>query len=600
MTYVAEDIRVLQELEHIQLNPGMYIGETDDPIHLVEEALDNALDEALAGHATLVAVMYNPENGSCSVVDNGRGIPLESNVPVTISTKLFSGAKFQDKKSAYEISSGLHGVGLVAINALSEKYMVDSYRDNKHGFFYFEKGKLKKSRIQAYTGTPPYSTKIEFIPSSDYFETIKPNLDRIRKRLTTASAEMSSDKRFILKIGEEKEVFNLSRLEHFKNECDIEEEDFNVLSLSANRKQEKFEAIFGYAESGPIGAKVISSINLLPVVRGGTHYNVFRDLIKDFFVDKGKKQGFKFQGNDTLVRLRAYLILHLIEPSFAGQTKERLTNRVSDFDYYIKQFSQSLEKWAEENPNDLTEYLQRFESYRKKMDSKGLQKTDTGGRRASTKFTKLRDCGQRNGELFIVEGDSAGGSITQSRDPERHAILPLRGKSIPNITSAREILKNQEVGELVMALGTGVEPHCDIDSLRYDKIICATDADPDGAHIACLLTMVIATLMPDVIRNGKYYIATTPLFAINEKKTFKPLWTEKQLLKARAENRTISRFKGLGELNPDQLKICLLQESTRNIKRVKYSDNMEELLKLFSDVGEKRKLVSGPPMEENV
>jgi DNA gyrase/topoisomerase IV subunit B len=258
----------------------------------------------------------------------------------------------------------------------------------------------------------------------------------------------------------------------------------------------------------------------------------------------------------------------------------------------MKKFQQSLEDWAKTDPDDVKEYLEKFESYRKKMDSKNLKKTDTHGRRASTKFTKLRDCSKPNGELFIVEGASAGGSIIQCRNPDKHAILPLRGKSIPNITSAKDILKNKEVGELIMALGTGIDPHCDIENLRYDKIVCATDADPDGAHIACLLTMVIAILTPDVIREGKYYIARTPLFAINERKTFKPLWTEKQLLKAREENRTISRFKGLGELNPKQLKVCLLQESTRHLERVKYTSDMKKLLKLFSDVGEKRKLVS--------
>jgi len=590
--YNAKDIRVLAEIEHIQLAPGMYIGDTDNPVHLVEEALDNALDEALAGHATLVAVMYDPNTGSCSVIDNGRGIPLEKNVPVTISTKLFSGAKFQDKKTAYKISAGLHGVGLVAINALSDKYMVDSYRDGKHGFFYFEKGKLKKSRVRAYTGKVPYSTKVEFIPSAKYFESVEPDLDRVRKRLTTASAELSEDKRFILKIGDEKEVFHLSRLEHFKNECGIEDEDFNSFILNSSKKDEKFDIIFGYADDGPIGAKAVHSVNLLPVERGGTHYNLFKEMIKEFFMVKAKKLDYKFQPNDTLVRLRAYLILHLIEPKFSGQTKERLTNRTSDFEYYMKSFKQSLETWAKDSPDELEAYLEKFSEYRSKIDSKNLKKTDTKGRRASTKFTKLRDCAKPNGELFIVEGNSAGGSIIQSRDPDKHAILPLRGKSIPNVTSAKDILKNKEVAELMMALGTGIESQFDIDNLRYDKIVCATDADADGAHIACLLTMVLAKLVPGIIEAGNYYVARTPLFAINEKRTFKPLWTDKELKKARKAKKTISRFKGLGELNPDQLKICLLDEKTRHLERVEYSDNFDKLLKLFSDVGEKRKLVS--------
>jgi len=594
MKYDAKDIRVLAELEHIQLNPGMYIGNTTDPSHLLEEALDNALDEALAGHATIIAVNINKETGMCSVSDNGRGIPLEKKIPVTISTKLFSGAKFQDKKSAYKISSGLHGVGLVAINALSDKYMIDSYRDGKHGFFYFEKGKLRKSKIRPMPEVrPPYSTKIEFIPSKKYFESITPNLDRIRKRLTTASAELSDKMRFVMKVNDEKEVFHRTRIEHFMAECNIpDDKPFNPIMLTAKNKDEKFQAMFGYVNEGPTGVRIVSSVNLLPVDRLGTHYNVFSEVLKKFFLSKAKKYGFEFQGNDVLVRLRAYLILHLIEPKFSGQTKERLTNRKTDFDKYAKMFLQQLETWAESDIELLKSYLETFELYRKKIQSKSLKKQDTGGRRASTKFTKLRDCSQPNGELYIVEGESAGGSIIQSRNPRKHAILPLRGKSIPNITSSKDILKNKEVAELIMALGTGVEPHFNINNLRYDKIICATDADPDGAHIACLLTMVIAILTPDLIRQGKYFIARTPLFAINEKKTFKPLWTDKQLDKARKEGRTISRFKGLGELNPKQLRVCLLQESTRHFQKIKYSDNIEDLLKLFSNVDSKRKLVS--------
>ncbi len=592
--YKAKDIRVLKELEHIQLNPGMYIGNTSDPSHLVEEALDNALDEALAGYATVIAVNYDSKLGSCQIIDNGRGIPLEKDTPKVISSKLFSGAKFQDKKTAYKISSGLHGVGLVAINALSEKYLIDCYRDGQHGFFYFENGKLKKSRIRPFNGmAPPYSTKIEFVPSEKYFESTRPDLDRIRKRLTTASAELSQKMYFVLKVDGEKEVFNRTRLEHFKAECSIStDKSFRPIALSAKNKDEKFEALFGYVDDGPVSKKVISSVNLLPVDRLGTHYTVFEEVLKNFFLDKAKKHGFKFQGNDVLVRLRAYLILHLIEPKFSGQTKERLTNRKTDFDKYVKVFQQELERWANSETETLKDYLEKFDLYRKKIESKKLQKKDTGGRRASTKFTKLRDCSKPKGELFIVEGASAGGSIIQSRNPEIHAILPLRGKSIPNITSAKDILKNKEVGELIMALGTGVDPHFDIDNLRYDKIVCATDADPDGAHIACLLTMVIAILTPEIIKQGKYFIARTPLFAINERRTFKPLWTEKQLIKARGDNRTISRFKGLGELNPNQLKVCLLQESSRHLIKVKYSDDMKDLLKLFSNVDAKRKLVS--------
>jgi DNA gyrase/topoisomerase IV subunit B len=588
--YSAKDISVLSEIEHIQLNAGMYIGDTNNPVHLIEEALDNALDEALAGHAKIIGVLVDTKNNTCSVLDNGRGIPLGDNTPVTVSTKLFSGAKFQDRKKAYEISSGLHGVGLVAINALSEEYVVEVYRNHQHAIYTFKNAKLKKSTIEKFQGDPPFATKIQFKPNPMYFEKLLPDIDRIRRRLTTASAELPNDLQFVLNIDDKVEVFNLSLLEHFKQSC-ITSDQFSVQELYTEKKPESFKIIFAYDEEGPLQPSIISSVNLLPVDSGGSHVNCFTDLIRDFFADKAKKFDYKFQPNDSLVRLRAYLILNLIEPKFSGQSKDKLINRKTDFDKQFKDFRDQLDSWASKHEDQLIVLLEKFQDYRRKIDSKKLVGNGDKNKRSSTKFTKLRDCSTRHGQLFIVEGDSAGGSIIQSRDPKIHAILPLKGKSIPNITTKKDILNNKEVKELVIAIGAGVSPHFDIDKMRYDKIVCATDADPDGSHIACLLTMVVGILFPEIIKAGRYFIAQTPLFAINEKKTFIPLWDMKQVEKARKEGRTISRFKGLGELNPSQLKVCLLDEPTRHLIPVEYTGNIDDLIKLFSSADEKRKLV---------
>jgi DNA gyrase/topoisomerase IV subunit B len=591
-SYSAKDVRVLKEVEHIQLNPGMYVGDTSNPVHLIEEALDNALDEALAGYATIIAVVIDSKNNIYSVLDNGRGIPIEDNTPVTISSKLFSGAKFQDKKTAYEISSGLHGVGLVAVNALSEFYNVEIYRNKKHALYQFKKSKLKKSSVNK-NGESPFSTKIEFKPDKKYFETLTPDLDRIRRRLTTASAEMPGDITFILKIDDNQEKFNLDLQKHFQNSCLTSDNEVSPMLLYAEKKPESFKVLFAYEEKGPITPRVISSVNLLPVDGGGTHLNYFYEMLRDFFVTKSKKLGYKFQPQDSLVGLRAYLMLNLIEPKFSGQTKEKLTNRKTDFDFYMKTLRHQLEVWGDTNESELDILLERFQQYRRKLDSKKLTTNGTGGRRASTKFTKLRDCTTRTGELYIVEGDSAGGSIIQSRDPRIHAVLPLRGKSIPNVTTRKNILENKEVSEMIKAIGTGVGPHFNIKRIRYDKIICATDADHDGNHIACLMSMAMAILLPEIVKAGKYYIAQTPLFAINEKKLFKPLWTDKEVEKARKDGRTLTRFKGLGELSPNQLKVCLLDEKNRNLMPVTYSKNIKNLIKLFSSAEQKRRLVSG-------
>jgi DNA gyrase subunit B len=591
LAYTSKDVRVLEEVEHIRLNPGMYIGDTSNPVHLVEEAIDNALDEALAGYATIIAVIIDTKKHTYGVLDNGRGIPISDDTPIIISSKLFSGAKFQDKKSAYQISSGLHGVGLVAVNALSSEYKVEIFRDKKHALFEFKKTKLVNSVIEK-NGEPGFSTKIEFVPDKKFFETVVPDINRIRSRLVTASAELDEDMTFVLQVDGKKEVINLTLDQHFKQNCLATGEVEQTILLDSEKKPEQFRAMFAYEDGGPTGAKVLSSVNLLPVESGGTHVNRFYDLLRDFFTYRAKKNNYKFQPNDVLYGLRAYLMLSLVEPKFSGQTKDKLTNRKNYFDKFMKEMRQQLDQFANDFPEQLDKMLERFEAYRRKLDAKKLSVNGSASRRASTKFTKLRDCTTRTGELFVVEGDSAGGSIIQCRDPNIHAVLPLRGKSIPNVTMKKDILKNKEVGELVMAIGAGVGPHFNINKMRYSKIICATDADHDGAHIACLLTMVMAILLPDVVQNGMYYIAQTPLFAINEKKTFIPLWHDQELEKARKENRHITRFKGLGELSPHQLKIALLDEKTRRLTPVQYSSNMDDLVKLFSSADEKRKLVT--------
>ena len=589
--YTSKDIRVLNEIEQLQLNCGMYIGDTNNPVHLIEEVLDNALDEALAGYAKIIAVSINTKENIFAVLDNGRGIPISDNTPIIVSSKLYSGAKFQDKKTVYEICVGLHGIGLVAVNALSDYYKLEIYRDNKYAQYMFEDAKLKYSKITEHTGECPFSTKIEFKPSKKYFETLKPDISRIRQRLTTASAEMPNDISFVLQIDDKQEVFNLTMDRLFIQECFTETDTKKILvhTLSSVCKPESFKAFLAYEEEASVAPRIISSVNLLPVKEGGSHVIFLFDLLKEFFKNKAKKLGYAFQPNDCLYGLRAYISLKLVEPKFSSQTKDKLINRK---DYFLK-FEKDINNWLDQLPEEtVKDYLDRFQEYRRKLDSKKLV-VNGSGKRASTQFTKLRDCTSRNGILFVVEEESAGGSILSSRDTKYHAVLPLKGKSIPNITTKKDILKNKEVEELTRALGTGVGPHFDISKIRYSKIVCATDADHDGNHIACLLTMCVGILFPEIVKAGKYFIAQTPLFAINEGKVFIPLWNDQQLEKARQENRKIQRYKGLGEMNPSQLKICLLDEATRYFMPVTYSNNIDELIKLFSSAEEKRKLVVG-------
>jgi len=385
-------------------------------------------------------------------------------------------------------------------------------------------------------------------------------------------------------------MFDLTLEEHFKNQCLNSDNNTALIYLTSLKKPELFNILLTYSLGGSITPKIISSVNLLPVDNGGTHVNIFYGLIRDFFVPKAKKYGYKFQPNDTLCGLRAYLKLNLIEPKFSSQTKDKLVSKKGAFEFFSKQLKNQLEIYFTNNEEELKEHLERFDFYRKRLDSKKLKST-TNGKRAATKFTKLRDCTSRSGELFIVEGDSAGGSILQCRNPRIHAVFPLKGK-IPNVSGAKDILRNKEVSELLKAFGTGVGPDFDIDDLRYDKIICTADADHDGGHITALVTMMLAVLVPEIIKNEYYYIAKAPLFAINEGKIFIPLWTNLDLKKATESGKNITRFKGLGEMNPSQIKVSLIDKKTRLLIPISYSSDISKLEKLFSDSDEKRKLLN--------
>jgi len=586
--YESKDIRVLQEIEHIRLNPAMYVGELSNPVHLFEELLDNSIDEALAGFATKIEITIDTKTKECSVSDNGRGIPIEDNIAITLSSKLFSGAKFQDQKTVYDISAGLHGVGLVAVNALSQLFKIEIFRDGRHALYKFENTKIKNASNEKYKGAIPFATKVSFIADKKIFETCDLDLERVRKRLLVASAELN-DVIFILDIDGKVEKIKHTLEEYFKEEI-IKNAIFNtVIQFCDEKPPEIFNIIMTYVDDNN-QQKVSSSVNLLPVEGGGTHISFFTDILKEVFMHKAKKYNLEFRENDCLIGLRAYIILRIMSPQFAGQMKERLVNKKESFDKFYKLLKAKLKSFCDENEEYTENLLKRFDEYRTKQDSKKI--TSNGfKKRVSTGFTKLRDCIGQNGELFIVEGDSAGGSLIQCRDRNIHAVLPLKGKSIPNIVTKKDIFKNREVEELVRAIGAGVEPYFDINKMRYDKIICAADADQDGAHIACLLTMVIAVLMPNVIRKKRYFIARTPLFAINEGKTFIPLWSEKELEKAQKENRNISRFKGLGELSPNQLKTCLIDKKHRNLILVSFSKDIETLSNLFGSVEEKRRLL---------
>ena len=594
-SYTSKSIQSLTELEHIRLSPGMYIGSTQEPCHLLEEAFDNSLDESIAGHANIVAINIDTKTNMISVLDNGRGIPIEGDVPILISTKLFTGGKFQSsdgKKDNYQICSGLHGIGLVAVNALSDEFLIEIYRDNQHAIFSFIDAKLKQKKIEKFDGERPFSTKVSFKPSPKIFESLLPDVDRIRKRLQAASAELENVT-FVLNVDDNREIIKINHDDFFRLNCFTsgDTEATPILnSYSKSKNSEEFNVSIAYSFNGSLTPRIISSVNLLPVESGGTHVGIISDLIRTELCDRAKKLKLHIMLTDYLVGLRCWVNLRLLKPEFHGQTKDKIISRKSYFDDLVKLVKPSITKMLDDNPEQTAFILEHLEAYRKKMDSKKITK-GVEGRRASTKFTKLRDCtGTVNCELYCCEGDSGAGSIISCRNPKIHAVLPLKGK-IPSAVNKKDILKNKEITELIQSLGTGFGKDFDITRLKYSKIICATDADPDGSHIASLLMMVFAILMPEIIQGGFLYIARTPLYAINEKTSFIPIWDDESLEAARMGKRNITRFKGLGELNSDQAKIVLIDEGTRKLIPVLWTEDLQKIVNLFLSSVEKLKLM---------
>jgi DNA gyrase subunit B len=592
--YSSKDIQVLDGLTHVQLNPNMYISTTENPCHLIEEALDNALDEGIAGYADIIAVMIDTKTGECRIMDNGRGIPIDNDVAITISTELFSGAKFQDRKNAYNVSSGLHGVGMVAVYALSEKYKIEIYKDDTYVKYEKKKKKFKKVLSKEYTDKKPFSTSIEFKASDEYFDSIIPDINRIRRRMTIASVELPHV-RFILQIDGVTEVIHYSLDDYFNKECLNNYVNGNYserIEIEAIKGDERLFVSFCYEYDASNTPKYSSAVNILPVKNGGNHINFINDIIKKYLLQKAKKNGYNFNPQDIVVGLRSYMSLSLINPKLKGQSKESLENTKDQLSHLLDEFQTKLISYLNTKPDLVDEILSHLHEYRKKINMKKLKTSNSNKGRGLKKFTKLRDCQLRHGELFIVEGDSAAGGIIQARDPKKIAVLPLKGK-IASVTNKKNILENKEIGEMISAFGTGIEPDFNINNFRYDKIICCCDADADGGHIATLLTMNIALLAPELIKQGHYYIAYTPLYAINEKKTFIPLWTSDELNKAIKANRKITRYKGLGELNISDLKTCLLNEQTRKIVQVQWNEELQKLVGLMNNVSDKRLLLKG-------
>jgi DNA gyrase subunit B len=612
--YDAEKIQVLEGMEAVRKRPSMYIGSTDfhGLHHLVYEVVDNSIDEAMAGFCTTINVVLN-DDGSVTVEDDGRGIPIgmhkkyKQDALELVLTKLHSGGKF-DKKT-YKVSGGLHGVGLSVVNALSEWLEVRIKRQGKVHFQRYERG-VPAGPVKVVGEAPGSGTTVLFKPDKQIFETVEFSYETLSGRMrelaflnrglrisiTEPKTNQANAYKFEGGIVEYVQFINRSKacLHEKPIYINVEKDGLNV-EIGMQYTDSYQDSIHTFA-------------NNINTVEGGTHLVGFRAALTRTINDYAKKYGYMkgngeaLSGEDVREGLTAILSVKLPEPQFEGQTKTKLGN--SEVRGIVESaVGEKLFEYLDENPKIAQACIskailasQAREAARKAREltrRKGL--LDVGNLPG-----KLADCTEKDPskcEIFLVEGDSAGGSAKQARDRTFQAILPLRGK-ILNVEKARldKMLKNAEIRTIITALGTGIESELAIDKARYHRVCIMTDGDVDGAHIRTLLLTFFFRYMRPMIDRGYIYIAQPPLYRAKKGRSEKYVYSDKELselVQELGEGVEITRYKGLGEMNPEQLRVTTMDPGSRILKRVMVEDAVEadELFSvLMGDAVEPRRL----------
>lgn len=595
--YGAQDIQVLEGLEAVRTRPGMYIGSTSIKglHHLVYEVVDNSVDEALAGYATKIEVDINKDN-SITVTDDGRGIPCglhESGVPAVelVLTKLHAGGKFGG--SGYKVSGGLHGVGISVVNALSEWTRVQVSQDGVVREIAFERGKLTE-KLHTIGKTEKTGTVVFFKPDSEIFETTKFEFDILKVRLQEL-AFLNQGLKIVLRDlrGEGQEVeFHYeggiaSFIKYLNEGKDIIQDD--VIDIRGEKDNAIVEVAMQYNDN--YSENVLTFVNNINTIDGGTHLSGFRSALTRTINEYARQMNLikenesNLSGDDVREGLTAVVSVKITNPQFEGQTKTKLGNsEVKGITDNI--VSEGLKTYLEEHPTEAKRIIEKANMASRAREA-ARKARDLTRRKNSLEVSslpgKLSDCSEKDPamtEIYLVEGDSAGGSAKQGRDRRYQAILPLRGK-ILNVEKARldKILSNNEIRSMITAFGTGIGEDFDIEKIRYDKIIIMTDADVDGAHIRTLLLTFFYRYMKPMIEQGHVYIAQPPLYQLKKGKSKYYVYSDEELAlklsEVGKENTSIQRYKGLGEMNPEQLWETTMDPQNRTILQVSLEDSLE-------------------------